>query len=100
MIEEIINYLSTIEDNPDIRCVLLKSNNNKIFSSGYDISSIKDYNDKNHPLINLHDCFKNSKKIIITAINGHVFGGALEIAISSDFRFFSKSASFVFLLPS
>jgi enoyl-CoA hydratase/carnithine racemase len=95
MIEEIINYLSTIEDNPDIRCVLLKSNNNKIFSSGYDISSIKeDYNDKNHPLIRITDCFKNSKKIIITAINGHIFGGALEIAISSDFRFFSKSAIF------
>ena len=69
--------------------------NDKIFSSGYDISSIKeDYNDLNHPLIKITNHIKNSGKIVVTAINGHIFGGALEIAISSDFRFFSKNAIF------
>ena len=95
MIKDIIKHIDSVEDNPQIRCILIASSNNKIFSSGYDISSIKeDYNDENHPLIKVTNHIKNSGKIVITAINGHIFGGALEIAISSDFRFFSKDAIF------
>ena len=47
MIKDIIKHIDSVEDNPQIRCILIASSNNKIFSSGYDISSIKeDYNDE------------------------------------------------------
>lgn len=98
MIKEIINFIDSIEENAEITCILLKSSNDKIFSSGYDISSIKeDYNDNNHPLIQITQRIKESSKIFIAAISGHIFGGALEIAICCDFRFFSKSA--IFCIP-
>ena len=95
MIKDIIGHIDFIEEDPQVKCILIASSNDKIFSSGYDISSIKeDYNDVNHPLIKITNHIKNSGKIVVTAINGHIFGGALEIAISSDFRFFSKNAIF------
>ena len=74
MIKDIIKHIDSVEDNPKIRCILISSSNNKIFSSGYDISSIKeDYNDENHPLIKVTNHIKNSGKIIVTVINGHIF---------------------------
>ena len=42
MIKDIIKHIDSVEDNPKIRCILISSSNNKIFSSGYDISSIKE----------------------------------------------------------
>ena len=42
MIKDIIKHIDSVEDNPKIRCILISSSNNKIFSSGYDISSINE----------------------------------------------------------
>lgn len=95
MIEEMIKYIKSLEDNKSIRTIIIKGEGNKVFSSGYDISSIKeDYNDQNHPLIRMTQCIKDSGKIVVAAINGHAFGGGLEIAISCDFRFFCKNSIF------
>ena len=99
MIEEMIKHIKSLEDNKDIRTIIIKGEGNKVFSSGYDISSIKeDYNDPNHPLIRMTKCIKDSAKIVVAAINGHAFGGGLEIAISCDFRFFFEE--FNLLCPS
>jgi methylmalonyl-CoA decarboxylase len=95
MIEEMIKHIKSLEVNKSIRAIIIKGEGNKVFSSGYDISSIKeDYNDQNHPLIRMTKCIKDSGKIVVAAINGHAFGGGLEIAISCDFRFFSKNSIF------
>ena len=37
MIKDIIKHIDSVEDNPKIRCILISSSNNKIFSSVYDI---------------------------------------------------------------
>ena len=96
MLNEICDILSEFSSDPDIRCAVIKGAGGKAFSSGYDISAIK--NDDMvrefgscHPL---EECFKaieNFSYPVIAMINGHVFGAGLELAVTCDIRICADS---------
>ncbi|MBT6795934.1 enoyl-CoA hydratase/isomerase family protein, partial [bacterium] len=84
----------------EIRTIIITSKGDKVFSSGYDISSesidskesllkihIIENDSEKHPLMKISEVIIESPKIIIAAINGSIFGGALEIMLNCDFKF-------------
>lgn len=112
--EEMLLRMSEIiqdaEKNLQIRTIIITSKGDKVFSSGYDISSesidskesllkihIIENDSKKHPLMKISEVIVESPKIIIAAINGSIFGGALEIMLNCDFKFFSKES--IFCMP-
>ena len=112
--EEMLKDISTIikdsENESNIRTIIITSVGEKIFSSGYDISSdsidskesllkihLIDKDTKNHPLMEVSKIIKESSKIVIAAINGSIFGGTLEVMLNCDFKFFSKES--IFCMP-
>ncbi|ARM74660.1 enoyl-CoA hydratase-related protein [Acidianus manzaensis] len=80
--------------------VAIITGNEKAFSAGADISSIKDFNvDLAEDLRNsFHQIIKEirfSPKIFISAVNGVVAGAGISLALACDFRFASKNSRFV-----
>jgi enoyl-CoA hydratase len=110
MLNDISHIIEKTEEEAQIRTIIITSKGDKIFSSGYDISSdsidsreslleihlINEKSDK-HPLMHVSEVIRNSSKIIIASINGSIFGGALEIMLNCDFKFFSKES--IFCMP-
>ena len=110
MLEEMCNFIKNAETNNTIISIIITAQGDKVFSAGYDISSdsvsskedllkihLPDYQEEKHPLMKISDVITDSSKIIIAAINGHIYGGALEILLNCDFRFFSKES--IFCMP-
>ncbi len=91
MLHEITELLKVLKNKDETRCIVIKGEGGKAFSSGYDISAIK--NDdmmrefgNDHPL---EECFKaieNFPYPVIAMINGHIFGAGLELAVTCDIR--------------
>lgn len=91
MLNEITGILKELIIKDNVRCVVIRGEGGKAFSSGYDISAIKnddmvrEFGD-GHPL---EDCFRAIEEFpypVIAMINGHVFGAGLELAVTCDLR--------------
>jgi enoyl-CoA hydratase/carnithine racemase len=84
-----------------VRCVVIRGSGDKVFSSGYDISAIgrikddmmRDYMDS-HPLTIASNAIEGFPYPVIAMINGHAFGGGLELAVTCDLRVSSEGALF------
>lgn len=91
MLNEITTLLKRLGEEDIIRCIIIKGEGDKVFSSGYDISAIKNDDmirefSTGHPL---EECFKSIEEFpypVIAMINGHVFGAGLELAVTCDIR--------------
>ena len=91
MLEEITKCLEELKIKDEVRCVIFKGEGGNTFSSGYDISAIK--NDdmmrefgSGHPLEDCFNAIENFPYPVIAMINGHVFGAGLELAVTCDIR--------------
>lgn len=102
---EVVNNLKAffvdIEENKDIKVVILTGSGNKAFIAGADILEMSNLN----PLeaiefakkgISLLKIMENSSKVIVAAVNGYALGGGFEIALASDIILASKNAKFGF----
>ncbi len=83
--------LKRLKEEGRVRCVIIRGAGDKAFSSGYDISAIReDDMIKNHegdnPLPIAVKSIENFPYPVIAMINGHAFGAGLEIAATCDFR--------------
>jgi len=97
MLDKLSSILTEIKAENIIRCVIIRGQGEKAFSSGYDINSIGE-NDmiKNHEGTNhLPKAAKSIEDFpypVIAMINGHAFGAGLELAISCDYRVCAEHA--------
>lgn len=95
--------LAQVEENEQVRVVVIKSSLEKFFCAGADIkkfqtSSLSDKKDMVAAARSALAKIESSKKIFIAALNGHTLGGGLEIALACDLRFASNK-NFLLGLP-
>lgn len=84
--------IEAAKSDPDVKAVILRSASERFFSAGADIKAFKE----NEVAANLEmidfahatlEKMAASPKIFIAAINGHAYGGGLEMALACDIRF-------------
>lgn len=101
--KEVLNDLNTaldeIQNNPEIKSVIITGAGPKAFVAGADISEFNALNkDEAMALAKRgQDTFariENSSKPIVAAVNGFALGGGCELAMSCHFRIASENARF------
>ncbi len=102
MIDELIQVLKWSRRESQIRCLVL-SGKGDYFSTGQDIGVIQELGDQIPYREHLERTYneivlrmRTLEKPILGALNGPVAGAALGIALATDIRWASESASFVF----
>lgn len=89
-----------INNDPDVRSVLLSGAGEKAFSAGSDITDLDEYGDNwsyRNRFDNRTDYARAVwliRKPVVAAINGYCIGGGLEMASASDIRIATPQASF------
>jgi len=96
---EIYELFQEIEDDPDVRVVILTGSGQKAFVAGVDVSQMKDKNS-----VEIEDFVAIARrtgdriftlsKPVIAAINGFALGGGWEMAMNCDLLVASKNARF------
>ena len=96
MIADLQAHARTINENRDVRVVVLRAMGEKSFCAGSDVGGLDDYTDpvalRDRP--DYCDAVRGINRPVICAINGYAFGGGLEMALSADIRLASPNASF------
>jgi enoyl-CoA hydratase/carnithine racemase len=100
LLGELINAFEAARDDPDVRCVVLTSTHEKVFSSGANLAGFA----AEVPLVHKHfgtEKFPRLFRLIgelgkptICAANGHVLAGALGIALACDLIIAREGARF------
>ncbi len=92
-LERIIHELN---DDANVRVIILTGAGERAFSAGSDIRTLDTYatpwdfrNRRDYC-----DALRESRKPIIAAVNGYALGGGLETALSCDIRLASEAATF------
>jgi enoyl-CoA hydratase/3-hydroxyacyl-CoA dehydrogenase len=99
LIEELSTVLDELEEDREVRCVVLKGEGDKAFSVGADLTMFADLDPPRAISLSekgqsLMDKIEASSKPFIAAIDGFCVGGGLEIALACDFRIANESAQF------
>lgn len=100
MDEQLNSYLLELNNNLEIRCVLLSGKGEKGFCAGSDLTDLGDYG-SNWQYRNRFDrnldyarAIWLIKKPVVAALHGWVVGGGLEMACASDIRIGSPDTKF------
>ena len=96
---ELYDLFNKIEDDPDVRVVILTGGGDKAFVAGADIDDMQPRSSIG--VISFQtagrkamDVIYNLSKPVIAAINGYAFGGGCELATWCDLRIASEKARF------
>ncbi|KAB1157014.1 enoyl-CoA hydratase/isomerase family protein [Flavobacterium luteum] len=97
-IQELHEAFKSLENNDDIRVIILTGSGEKAFVAGADIAEFANFSIAEGEQLAkqgqelLFDFIENLKKPVIAAINGFALGGGLELAMSCHFRIASDNA--------
>jgi enoyl-CoA hydratase len=97
-IQELHNAFESLEQNQEIRAIIITGEGEKAFVAGADISEFAHFSvEEGAQLAHqgqelLFDFVENLKTPVIAAINGFALGGGLELAMSCHFRVASDNA--------
>lgn len=97
-IQELHNAFDSLDQDKDVRVIVITGSGEKAFVAGADISEFASFNAsegaelaaKGHEL--LFDFVQNLSTPVIAAVNGFALGGGLELAMASHFRVASDNA--------
>ena len=96
--DELERALSELEKDETVRCLVVTGAGERSFSAGADLTSFSDiskafkvwqFSRRGEEVLNR---LANFSKPTLAAINGHCFGGGLELALACDFRIAAKRA--------
>jgi len=100
LLNELIQAFEAARDDPDVRCVVLTSTHDKVFSSGANLAGFA----SDVPLVHKHLGTERFPRLFrrigelgkptICAANGHVLAGALGIALACDLIVAREGARF------
>ena len=97
-IQELHNTLKIMDENPDVRVVIITGSGEKAFVAGADIAEFAHFSAEEGSQLAaqgqkiLFDFIENMKTPVIAAINGFALGGGLELAMACHFRIASENA--------
>jgi enoyl-CoA hydratase len=99
VMNDLINVLDEIENNSDIKAVILTGAGQKGFVAGADISEFIGLSKEEGQALAKkgQDIFfhiENNRRPIVAAVNGFALGGGCELAMACHFRIASENAKF------
>jgi enoyl-CoA hydratase len=97
-IHELHNAFENLEENPEIKVIIITGEGEKAFVAGADISEFAHFSIQEGAQLAaqgqelLFDFVETLKTPVIAAVNGFALGGGLELAMSCHFRIASDNA--------
>jgi enoyl-CoA hydratase len=97
VVEEILRALEDVENDENVRVVVLTGAGEKAFSAGADIKAMVGMTALKARELSLMGeslclALENLEKPVVAAINGYALGGGLEVAMACDLRIASENA--------
>ena len=94
---ELREVFEDLENNPEVRVVILTGAGDRAFVAGAEIQQMKDMNcleatNFSHLGTGILHQIETSMKVVIAAVNGFALGGGMEIALACDFIYASENA--------
>ncbi|WP_339175989.1 enoyl-CoA hydratase/isomerase family protein [Solibacillus sp. FSL R5-0691] len=90
--QDLLQLIEEVEKNPEIRAIVFKSANPKIFIAGADLGAMGssnenvDFAESSKHVQDIFNRLEALKVPTIAAINGHALGGGCEFVLACDFR--------------
>ena len=99
MMDELMKAFNFLDNDPQVKIIVFTGNGAKSFIAGADIKTMQSLNvpgavDFITMLHTLIETVRSMKKLVIAAVNGHCYGGGLELAICCDLLIAAESATF------
>ncbi len=97
-IQELSSAFTSIEENNDLKTVILTGSGEKAFVAGADIKEFAGFSIEEGKLLSaeghqkLFNLVENLSKPVIAAVNGFALGGGLELAMAAHIRIASDNA--------